>query len=300
MTAAVAAGPLHPRRQWRRAAAPTSTPTATMAMGLRSSCNGTTTTRCPRVRGAGDGGGRPDVLLTYDVRCLGLIAERFSLLHGTSAAAAKSKAKKGGRDAACLGRDGVASRASCRSSRTQRRSRARRAYANVGESRDAELTGWRAASSTPRALVCHQTHKLTSYSFQQASLAVLGADVWRCPRCSRPARACATAPRRRRRSSRCSTDEMLEETVEMAHYRPPAAHDRQPGADGPNREPPPQGGQGARQPPRPRPHPPGGAALVERDGRIGAYQHWPGGRARRRSAGEVVGRRRPAGDRAGE
>ena len=129
----------------------------------------------------------PDVLLTYDARGLGLVADRFSALHGATkgakAAAAKAKAREKDKDKTKakgsatpvpspfnLGRElrgattvqGVETYSKAWVAKGGRQ----QAVENLETHEVVGCTG-RFSLDVLRALVIHQTHKLTSYSFAQ-------------------------------------------------------------------------------------------------------------------------------------
>ena len=129
----------------------------------------------------------PDVLVTFDPRGLGLVASRHAELVGKPKPA-KPKRSKGGAaggaeggavaQAFNLGRDlggetKVASVTTYTKAWTARGGRQQTAE-NL-ETHEVTGCAGRFALDVLRALVCHQAHKLTTYSFEQAVEAVRGA-----------------------------------------------------------------------------------------------------------------------------
>ena len=133
----------------------------------------------------------PDVLVTYDARALGLVIERHAELStkgggggggggGGASRGAKSKAKGGSGAAMQLGREeGVGTRVVSvvtYSKAWASRPGARQQTSENLETHEVTGLGGRFSLDLLRALVCHQGHKLTTYSFGQAVEAVLGGE----------------------------------------------------------------------------------------------------------------------------
>lgn len=167
----------------------------------------------------------PDVLLTYDARALGMVTERYSeLCSGAPLQGGKAKSKSAGA-AMQLGRDlGTPTRVS--SVVTYSKAWASRAGARQQTSENLEThevmgVAGRFSLDLLRALVCHQTHKLTTYSFHQAVQAVLNEEseqvlpeVLKGAPTARVALHCAAQARLVHRLARKLA--ALEETIEMA------------------------------------------------------------------------------------
>ena len=147
----------------------------------------------------------PDVLLTYDARALGLVLERHAELSGgkgggkggggkggggkggggggasKGGGGGKGRGAKSGSHPMQLGREcGVETKVV--SVVTYSKAWASRAGARQQTSENLEThevvgLGGRFSLDLLRALVCHQTHKLTTYSFGQAAEAVLGEET---------------------------------------------------------------------------------------------------------------------------
>jgi hypothetical protein len=121
------------------------------------------------------------VLLTYDARGVGLIADRYAALHGVTKGAKKAseKAKKApktpkrgvegeaaalnlGRELACTTNvDGISTYTKAWAAKGGRQQ-----SENLETHEVTGLTG-RYSLDALRAIVVHQTHKLTTYSFEQ-------------------------------------------------------------------------------------------------------------------------------------
>ena len=187
----------------------------------------------------------PDLLLTYDARCLGLVASRHAeLVLGLSAGARPkpSKAKKasagvGGSASGSGGGGGGGGGAPFNLSRDPAETTRVVPIVTYGKAWQAkggrqqtaenlettEVTGLsgRFSCDLLRALVCHQAHKLTTHSFAQAVSAVLGEEtelvmpeVLRAAPIERVARHAAQQARQVR--AVCGKLKTIEETVEMA------------------------------------------------------------------------------------
>ena len=163
----------------------------------------------------------PDVVLSYDARALGLVIERYAELTSVAKGGGKGVRSKGLRMQ--LGRDSSDSRVVSVVTYTKAWA-AKAARQQTSENLEThELTNLAGRFSLDllRALVCHQTHKLTAYSFAQGIERVLGEetelvvpDVLRGAPTARVARHCASQARLLHRLNRKL--KTLEETVEMA------------------------------------------------------------------------------------
>jgi hypothetical protein len=123
----------------------------------------------------------PDVLLTYDARCIGLLAERHACLLGAgSKPKPKAKAKpaaEASRPPLSLGREPGAETKVVRIvtySKAWVKAGTRQQTSENLETHEVTGCAGRFSLDVLRALVCHQKHKLTTYSFAQAVEAVLG------------------------------------------------------------------------------------------------------------------------------
>jgi len=191
----------------------------------------------------------PDVLLSYDARGIGLVADRHAALHGvtkgargvkkgaaTPKATAKEKAAAGG----AAGSEGPFNlgRALGDATKVVSINTYSKAWVSKGGRQQTsenlethEVVGCvgRYSLDALRAVVVHQTHKLTSYSFAQAIEAVLGEATEVIEPSVLAARtadgSCVVALERKARHlarqcgqlwALCGTLKTLEETVEMA------------------------------------------------------------------------------------